>query len=482
VDITAASTVPGVTYQWSDNVILSDPSQPTVSVLASGDYSVTVTNPANGCSNNATVTVGMNTGEPNLSASVSNTLTCSNPTATLTARSDTLGVVFSWAGFAGDNPVTVSSPGTYTVTAQNPANGCTKIQNVKVLQDTIKPDLSVGASGTLLTCAVTSDTLTASSTTSGATLTWTGFATGKNPVVVSAPGTYYVTALRTSNGCTKVDSMVISQNNQVPDLTAQGGTITCTDQVVTITASSTAPVTYLWSDGGLLGDPTTSELLAFIAGDYSVTVTNTENGCTNSTTVTVGQDNSSPVCNIISDGSPAALSDNTVTAQETAGASYAWTISSAPGWSIVSGDQSPALTFQAGDAGTSDTVYLTVTSPNGCAPSNCNLPLTAVSSLKSSPALATIADTSARDLQARVYPNPFSEKAYIEFTPAESSRLTIGLYTANGTLQGRLFDNMVQAAQQYKVTVDGEALQPGIYYVIVNTNGKVYRYKLVLVN
>jgi len=482
VDITANSSIPGVTYLWSDNVILSDPNLQTVSVFESGDYSVTVTNPANGCKNSATVTVGLNNGEPNLSASVSNTLTCSSPSATLTARSDTLGVVFSWAGFAGDNPVTVSNPGTYMVTAKNPANGCSKSQSVTVSQDTVKPNLSVNASGTLLTCTTTSETLIASSNTPGAILTWTGFATGQNQAIVTAPGTYYATALKTSNGCTKIDSVIISQNNQVPDLTAQGGTITCSDQVITITASSTAPVTYLWSDNVILSDPTEQNPMVFDAGDYSVTVTNTENGCTNSTTVTVVLDNNSPVCNIFSDGSPAALSDNTVTAQETTGASYAWSLSSTSGWSIVSGNNTPALTYHAGSAGTSSTVYLTVTSPNGCAPSNCSLPLTAVSSLKSVQALTAGVNTPGKDMQVSVYPNPFSEKAFVEFTPSESSRLTIELYTANGTLQQQLFDNTVQAAQQYKVTVDGEALQPGIYYIIVNTNGKVYRYKLVRVD
>jgi hypothetical protein len=482
VTISANSETPGVSYLWSDGGLYGDPATPEITAFINGDYTVTVTDPANGCSNTATVSVGLNNTEPDLLASASGVLTCSNTTVTLTASSITPGVIFSWAGFTGDNPVTVNNPGIYPVTAKNPVNGCSTSKNVTVLQDTLKPNVSVSASGTLLTCSVTSVTLTASTSTPDATLTWTGFATGVNPINISAPGTYYVTAHRSGNGCDKTDSIVVIQNIQVPDLIATGATITCAEQLVTISASSTAPVTYLWSDGGLFDDPTSSELLAFIDGDYSVTVTNTENGCTNSATVTVGLDNVSPVCTIIGTESPIALANNTVTAQKTTGASYAWSVSATPGWNAVSGNTTSEFTYHAGDVGTSATLNLTVTSPNGCEPSVCQLALTAVSALKEASIFAANTITPVEDIQISVYPNPFVDKAFVEFTPADSSVVIVELYSANGTLQEKLFDEEVQASQQYKIAVDAKKMRPGLYYVVVKTNGKVYTQKLVLVN
>jgi hypothetical protein len=481
VNINANSLTPGATYLWSTNVALSDRTLKNPSVSQPGDYTVTVTNPANGCTNTATATVGLNNATPDLSVSASGTgiLTCSNLSETLTASSTTAGAILSWTGFSGQNPVIVNHPATYTASSLNPANGCSISKDIIVTQDVVKPNLLISSSGTLLTCNSPSVTLTSSTTTSGTILTWTGFATGINPVTINNAGVYYATARTTSNGCTRVDSVVVKQNNQKPDLVAQGGTITCTEQLITITASSTKPVTYLWSDNVILSDPTEQDALVFEGGEYSVTVTSTENGCTNSTTVTVALDNMPPVCNISSSDSPTASKDHTLNAQSVTGGTYTWSkASSDPGWSIVSGANTANLVYHAGNVGTSATFTLTVTSPNGCDPGICQIVVTAISSAKNALAGSSGNDN---DFQVNVYPNPFSDKAFIEFTAAASGKVIIEMYSANGNSLGTLFNNNVEASQQYKVDVDAGGKPSGTYYLIIKTNSKVYRQKLVLI-
>jgi hypothetical protein len=272
----------------------------------------------------------------------------------------------------------------------------------------------------------------------------------------------------------------VTQNNQKPDLVAHGGTITCADQVIMITAGSTAPVTYLWSDNVILSDPTDQNVLVFEAGQYSVTVTSTANGCTNSTTVIVDLDNKPPVCNISSSDSPTALRNHTLNAQPVNGGTYTWSMpSSGAGWSIVSGANSSDLIYHAGDIGTSATFSLTVTSPNGCDPSICQILVTAISTVKNAESLASSAEN--RDMEISIYPNPFSDKAFIEFTAAENAKVTIEMYAVNGNSLGTLFNNEVEASQQYKVEVDASGKPSGTYYLIIRTNSKVYRRKLVLV-
>jgi len=239
------------------------------------------------------------------------------------------------------------------------------------------------------------------------------------------------------------------------------------------------PVTYLWSDNVILSDPTDQNALVFEAGEYSVTVTSTANGCTNSTTVTVVADNASPVCNISSSDSPVALTNHTLTAQPVNGGSYAWSMpSSSAGWSIVSGANSANLVYHAGAVGTSATFSLTVTSPNGCDPSVCQILVTAISGTKN--ALAS-SSGDGNEFQVNVYPNPFSDMAFIEFTPAENAKVKIDMYSVNGNSLGTLFNNEVEASQSYKVEVDASGKPSGTYYLIIRTNSKVYRQKLVLV-
>ncbi len=137
-------------------------------------------------------------------------------------------------GFAaGQNPVSVSAPGKYYVTA-TAANGCTQKDSVTVTQDITKPTLSVTAPA-VLTCATTSVNLSA---TSNGTITWTGFAAGQNPVSVTAPGKYYVTATAT-NGCTQKDSVTVTQDITKPTLSVTAPAVpTCATTSVNLSATS----------------------------------------------------------------------------------------------------------------------------------------------------------------------------------------------------------------------------------------------------
>ncbi|MBS1635850.1 MAG: hypothetical protein JST26_07985 [Bacteroidetes bacterium] len=144
VVITSTTTTSGVTYSWSP----VSGSASSLSVTASGTYSLKVTDPSNGCSNTKTVSVSTNTSAPGItSISPTQTLTCSSPSVTLTGTSGTSGVTYSWSpgGSAPTGSATVvSSLGTYTLKVTNPVNGCYTTSTTVV-------------SGTLDACATITD-------------------------------------------------------------------------------------------------------------------------------------------------------------------------------------------------------------------------------------------------------------------------------------------------------------------------------------
>ncbi|MFM7078268.1 MAG: T9SS type A sorting domain-containing protein, partial [Bacteroidota bacterium] len=85
------------------------------------------------------------------------------------------------------------------------------------------------------------------------------------------------------------------------------------------------------------------------------------------------------------------------------------------------------------------------------------------------------------DLSVRAYPNPFTQKASIEFSLTNAvENAVVEVYTMNGTKVATLFNGAVEADKPYIVELDGTDLAPGIYMYQVNTGNNVYTNKLIL--
>jgi hypothetical protein len=144
VTLTGSSSTGGVTYIWQPGNINTN----TLAVTTAGNYSLTVTNPLNGCISTSVVTVTQNAVLPNISASVGGTLTCSNTSVTLTGNSTTPGVTYTWQPVNISNSVAnVSNTGNYTLTVTNPLTGCFNSTVVTVTQNTVMPNVSASVSG-----------------------------------------------------------------------------------------------------------------------------------------------------------------------------------------------------------------------------------------------------------------------------------------------------------------------------------------------
>ncbi|MEO6037711.1 MAG: SprB repeat-containing protein, partial [Saprospiraceae bacterium] len=128
VTASASGGAGAYSYNWSNNQ-----SGNPVAYTTAGSQTVTVTD-ANNCQKVAVFTVQSNTTSPVAAATPSATLTCLQPTATLSGSGSSTGASFSYAWstpngniVSGANTLSavVNAPGTYTLLVTNMANGCT---------------------------------------------------------------------------------------------------------------------------------------------------------------------------------------------------------------------------------------------------------------------------------------------------------------------------------------------------------------------
>jgi hypothetical protein len=356
--ISGSSPTSGVTWLWTGpGGFTSNLQNPTVSAV--GTYTLTVTNPVNSCTSTATATVSGDFVAPGASA-IGGIITCSASSTTISGSSPTPGVTWSWTGPGGftsnqQNP-TVSSVGVYTLTVMSPVNGCTSTATATVSPDSNVPNAT--ATGGTITCANTSVTLNGGSVTPGVSFSWTGpggFTSTQEDPVVTLNGTYTLTVLDPSNGCTSQATAAVNLNNNPPGATAQGGTLTCTTPAFPLSGNSpTNGVTWSWT--GPNGFTSTQQNpIVNVGGIYNLTVNNPANGCTSTASANVATDQTPPIGASTTGTLTCAVTSLVLNGSANVPVTYAW---NGPG-GFASTSQNPTVTLP-GDYG------LTVTANNGC--------------------------------------------------------------------------------------------------------------------
>ncbi|MEZ0484434.1 putative Ig domain-containing protein [Fibrella aquatica] len=321
----------GGTYRWNDNT-----SSATKVVNTPGVYSVTVTS-SGGCTATANVTIDANQTVPQVSISASSTLlTCTNPSATLTAAGTGS---FRWSTGSTESQISVSASGTYTVVLTSP-NGCTASASITIGADQTVPQVSISASSTVLTCASPSAILIASSTGS---VRWSTGLTNSQ-ISVSTAGLYSVT-LTSPNGCTASTSVTINADQTAPQLSisASSTVITCVNPSATLTANGTG--SFRWNTGS-----TNNQINVSASGTYSVTLTSPV-GCTASASVTVTADQTVPQLSISASSTVLTCANPTATLTVTGTGSVRWSTGSTDTQISVSA---------------SGNYSVVLTAPNGC--------------------------------------------------------------------------------------------------------------------
>ncbi|MCA0229192.1 MAG: hypothetical protein LCH91_01935 [Bacteroidetes bacterium] len=304
--LTATVTNAGAnpTYAWTVPSGVTNPGNvASFAVTNAGAYTVEVTSAANGCKASATTTVATDTASVKVSLN-SVTLTCAQPSKALTATATNAGAnpTYSWTVPSGaTNPGNVASfnvinTGTYSVEVTNNTNGCKATASTSVLADTAKVVVTLNT--IKLTCTNLSQTLTATATNAGAnpTYSWTVPSGVTNPgnvnnFVVSKTGFYSVEVTNAINGCKGTAITGVTADTTKVTVALNNVTLTCASPTKTLKVTAdnegTTP-TYVWSvPSGVTNPGNVDSLVVSQGGVYSVSVTNSANGCSASASTTV---------------------------------------------------------------------------------------------------------------------------------------------------------------------------------------------------
>ncbi|MBD2703801.1 hypothetical protein IC229_24355 [Spirosoma sp. BT702] len=215
----------------------------------------------------------------------SGTITCANPSVTLTAGGGS-SYVFSGPGVVSQNPTSgsalVNSGGLYSVTVTS-ASGCSSVTTLTVDQNTTPASVSIAPASATLTCSNPVVSLSAVGT---GTYRWnTGETTPT--ISVSTAATYSLT-VTAANGCSASASTPISLDNTSPQVSIAPASATLTCNAPTMSLSAVGSGSYRWSTGA-----TTQTISVSVAGAYSVTLTGA-NGCSSTASAGVIYQNCAP--------------------------------------------------------------------------------------------------------------------------------------------------------------------------------------------
>jgi gliding motility-associated-like protein len=356
--VTATPLQPGAsyTYSWSASAggnILPPFINASINVNAAGTYQVVVSDPQNGCSATFSATVTQEAGIPVVNTATPGPLTCVLTSQNLNSGGSSTGneYVYSWTAINGGNifsggatpaPV-VDAPGQYILQIVNQNNGCSAADTVTVLENVQPPAAEAGPGG-ILTCAAPMLDLNGNVNlpVANRAFQWTTtnghFVLDPNALSTTcdATGVYYLRVTDTDNGCVTFDSLVVTENKQVPALVVSPPfPLTCAVTTVNLTATAsgstaTAPL-YHWqtAGGNILSGDSTATPTVNAPGNYALTVTDPANGCVKTGGAIVFQNITPPPvqilpANIITCNTPV----QTLQAQNQATGgnfSYAWT-------------------------------------------------------------------------------------------------------------------------------------------------------------
>jgi gliding motility-associated-like protein len=250
---------------WSPSTGLSSTIGNTV--IASLDQSQTYTvTYEDVCEDEFTLDVEVNVAELPATNLPLDTIACNDNAVTLNSGPWPSGITGVWDDGSTGETFTASAPGTYTLTLEETASGCTATESVEVINVTL-PEISLGDDQT--TCPHESVSFDYSSFDPNLSFAWNGLP-GPATYITAETGT--LTLEWELSGCTASDEIQLSHHPTYAVTWEEDPVVLCLDEVEALAAVdagwSSGTVTWLWNDG-----TTANALDVSQAGNYSVQIT-----------------------------------------------------------------------------------------------------------------------------------------------------------------------------------------------------------------
>ena len=272
LDGTSSSSDSTMSYNWStsNGNIVGGNNGLTPEVNMPGTYTLHITNNNNGCASENNIIVTQDIVPPTADAGLTAELNCAIQSLNLDGSNSSQGPIFEYAWTTANGNIVsandivspqIDMPGQYDLLVTNTDNGCTSTAMVMITQDTEVPQLNLDPA-IELTCSILETPLGASITSNNNSfdVLWTspnGNITGStntNNSNANAPGMYIFSVTDLTNQCTNVDTVMVTQDIQLPDADAgTPSTLTCTVTELNLDGSASSTngnFSYLWSTTG----------------------------------------------------------------------------------------------------------------------------------------------------------------------------------------------------------------------------------------
>ena len=292
------------TFQWGSPS--PNPSLGTgfsTNITQAGNYTITITDKRNGCTVSKSINITANDLKPEAKVKLPDFLICDFvPILKLDVTGTSTGpkYTYQWSGPSGFSSKELSPsifiPGTYSLVVTDTTNGCTRSAQV-MMTNTSSPTIANAGPDQVLNCKNSTTTLGQYSS-AGSTFQyqWSNGQTQRE-LTVDKAGIYYLTVTNTANNCVRVDTVEVKEDFRLPTANAVSiGYLNCYNKILTINGSGSggsAPE-FRWSNGGSGTSTVVSQ-----PGIYTLSVTNTENGCVTTDTVLVRGDKNLPQVKVV---------------------------------------------------------------------------------------------------------------------------------------------------------------------------------------
>lgn len=308
ITLAVDSTTYGVNnvYTWtalSGGNIVSGADSLSPVVNAPGLYALLVSDTLQACTGTDTIAVMADTSALTAIANAPDVLTCTFAEVMLNTNGSSIDslLTYAWSTTDGnivsgaDSPAPlVNAPGIYHLLLTNPANGCTATDVAEVIADVSAPLLSILPPG-MINCVQDTVALHVdnSAILPNYIYDWTALSGGNivsgadSPtLLVDAPGAYQLLLTNPANGCTATDVAEVLEDVAEPAVALNvSDVLNCHNTTVTLENTGTngsTPLSHVWTlpDGTMETTGATTNLNVNEPGNYTLLVTNTQNGCT----------------------------------------------------------------------------------------------------------------------------------------------------------------------------------------------------------
>lgn len=315
---------PSLTILWTASnggCILGPNDQYSIQTNCPGTYTLTILDPATGCSGSASMVVGENNSPPLANAGPDQSITCLDTLVTLDGSQSASGasITYEWTALLGNlvsgintTTPTADSVGIYQLVVFDTQTGCSDTSFAFVNEVAEYPSVSILPPATF-TCQNGEISLDGSGSSAGDTISFQwevvasngGFISGQNEplAVVNGPGVFQLTVSNDSNGCSSSLEVEVPFDTLSPSalITLDSSPVlNCWQSVLTLDGAGSVPaglLLFTWStpNGSIVSGLNGSQVEVDAIGSYQLLVEDVDNGCQDSTSIAISEDFSAPI-------------------------------------------------------------------------------------------------------------------------------------------------------------------------------------------